>query len=236
MNTYIAIKDNIIIRVYRSGSLDSVKQALKNICASYDNIKEIPADKTYPETDEKGYYLRSIKPYNGMQYIPETPEIVEGFIPRHNGAGWEQITDIRGTYYHTDTQEQIIINTYDTEVDLTLYTKLIPEQFSKWVSEAWIFDYETYGKIISTQLRSKCREEREKYFPDTVKDNLLVGQTYSNKLLTIENYNKLVTFYRSMVSVFEPEIMRLTTKKEIDDLYESIEWPTEEKIMELINA
>ena len=103
----------------------------------------------------------------------------------------------------------------------------------KYVSS---FDYETYLKVVSVRLRAKCRAEREKYFPEDVKDNLVVGQTYPNELLTIENYNKLVTLYRNMVSTWEPRLMALTTKQGIDDMYDSIPWPGEQEILDAIKA
>lgn len=236
INTYIIIKNNTILRVYRSADKSGVIKALTNAgINSYDQIKQIDLATKFPRIDESGYYIDQIKPYNGMQYIPNAPEIIENHIPRYNGT-WEQVEDIRGTYYHIETKEKIEINTYETEIDLSTYTKLVPEIYDKWNNTAWAFDYEKYRDNKIAELRAKCREERETFFPDSVKDNLLVGQTYSNPLLTVENYNKLVTFYRSIVSLFEPELMALTSKNEIDTLYNSIEWPTEEKIMELLNA
>ena len=99
-------------------------------------------------------------------------------------------------HYNLETGD--IINAYDGNiVDVPEPYVEIPDSewnpanINKVTDGKYIssFDYGTYLKRISIQLRAKCREERERYFPDSVKDNILVGQAYSNKLLTIDNYH-----------------------------------------------
>jgi hypothetical protein len=94
---------------------------------------------------------------------------------------------------------------------------------------------EEYKKFICEDLRYRCRRDREKYFPEDVMLNLLIGQTYDNDLMTIENYSKLVTYYRTIVSTYEPQIMACTNKADIDTLYVSINLPDEAQIMKYIN-
>lgn len=95
---------------------------------------------------------------------------------------------------------------------------------------------EEYKAFICEDLRYRCRRDREKYFPVDVMTNLLVGQSYNNELLTVANYNKLVTYYRSVVATYEPQIMALKTKQEIDSFYSQIILPDEKKIIEYITA
>jgi hypothetical protein len=94
---------------------------------------------------------------------------------------------------------------------------------------------EEYKKFICEDLRYRCRRDREKYFPEDVMLNLLIGQTYDNSLITIENYSKLVTYYRGIVATYEPQIMACTNKADIDTLYASINLPDEAQIMKYIN-
>ena len=95
---------------------------------------------------------------------------------------------------------------------------------------------EEYKKFICEDLRYRCRRDREKYFPEDVMLNLLVGQTYDNELITIENYNKLVTYYRNIVATWEPQIMSCTTKESIDSIYASISLPDETQILSELGA
>jgi hypothetical protein len=92
-----------------------------------------------------------------------------------------------------------------------------------------------YKAFICEDLRYRCRRDREKYFPEDVMLNLLIGQSYDNALITIENYNKLVTYYRGVVATYEPQIMACTNKADIDTLYASINLPDEAQIMKYIN-
>jgi hypothetical protein len=92
-----------------------------------------------------------------------------------------------------------------------------------------------YKLFIAEDLRYRCRRDREKYFPEDVMLNLLIGQTYDNSLITIENYSKLVTYYRTIVSTYEPQIMACPNKSDIDTLYASINLPDEAQIMKYIN-
>lgn len=95
---------------------------------------------------------------------------------------------------------------------------------------------EEYKKFICEALRYRCRRDREKYFPEDVMLNLLVGQTYDNELITIDNYNKLVTYYRTLVATYEPQLIACATKDEIDSLYASIVLPDEAQILSQLGA
>ena len=103
----------------------------------------------------------------------------------------------------------------------------------KTISEMTIEEYKAF---ICEDLRYRCRRDREKYFPEDVMLNLLIGQTYDNALITIENYNKLVTYYRGVVSTYEPQIMACANKNDVDALYVSIALPDETQILSQLGA
>jgi len=229
---YIVIKADKILRVYDTNEGESgVKKALSNIgITEYNEIKAIEKTETFISIDENNYYSDKVKPYNGMEYISIEPEIKEGYLSKWNGKSWEYVKDINGEWYHKETKDIIHISNNETEEDINLYTRLQPDDLSKWNKDKWVFDYELYRNMTSEQLRFKCREEREKFFPDSVKDNLLVGQKYDNPLMTIENYNKLTTVYRGIIKKHEPEILKLDKKEDIDLYFNSIPFPTIEDL------
>jgi hypothetical protein len=233
---YIVIKSNKILRVYDTNEGESgVRKALSNIgIIEYDGIKLIDKYETFINIDENKFYSGKIKPYNGMELITIEPEIKDGYLVKWNGKSWDYIKDINGEWYHKETQEMIQISNNETDEDINLYTKLKPDDLSKWDTDKWVFDYELYRNMTSEQLRFKCRQEREVFFPDSVKDNLLTGITYNNPLLTIENYKAIASIYMNIVHTNEPEIQSATTKTEIDTLFGSIKFPTLDDIMRAI--
>lgn len=95
-------------------------------------------------------------------------------------------------------------------------------------------DIEELKNLIKKDFRLKCREEREKYFPDDVKDNLLVGCLYENELLTISNYKKLVDMYRDIVKNAEVLFDSAINKTDIDTIFNSIKFPSEADILEKV--
>lgn len=229
---YIVIKSNKILRVYDTNEgTAGVKKALSNIgITEYDEIKSIDKSETFISIDENKFYSGKIKPYNGMELVTIEPEIKDTHFAKWNGESWEYIEDINGEWYNKKTQQMVEISNNETKEDISLYTKLKPEYLTKWDKDKWVFDYELYRKMMSEQLRCKCREEREKFFPDSVKDNLLIGQKYDNPLMTIDNYNKLASVYRDIVKKHEPEILKLEKKEDIDSYFNSIPFPTIEDL------
>lgn len=232
VSKFIVVKDNIIVATwFTTEGVNCVIKAIKKMGLAYDYISA-SGSELYAKTDEDGYFIANVPPARGSIYAP-VPEAQSGKIQRFTGE-WIYEDDIRGLYYHKENKSTLNVTTFKTDEDLSNYTRLVPGGWDKWEDDKWVFDHVSYRNNTVLTLRARCREEREKYFPEDVKNNLVVGQEYGNKLLTVGNYNKLVSFYRKIVAEYEPMILDSTTREAIDNIYNSIEWPDEESIIEML--
>ena len=238
MNKYIVLNDNVILRVYESESIKSVEKALANSnIHNYTAIERIEPDAVYPILDYEDCFSVVQKPKNGMKIADSIPEQREGFIPRWDNKNkqWEYVENTKGLWYHKETKELRIISNINNTDSLSQYTKLTPkEEPSKWENDQWVLDIDRYRETAKYSLRKKCRNEREKYFPDDVKDNLLVGIEYENKKLTINNYKKLADYYRSIVHTNELLLDNTITKEDVDNIINSIKFPIESEILSMV--
>lgn len=236
MDKYIIIKGDIILRVYESASIDSVKKALVNVgITDYSEIRKIDKGTTFAKIDENNIYVGQAKPHNGMKYIESIPEIPDDYIAKFNGDSWEYEKNIDGIWYNKDTGYSIEVANNSTEYNLVNYTRLKPiDEFHKWDNDSWIFDIDKYRHNIKNQIRVKCRQDREKVFPNFAYFNLLAGVAYDNELVTIQNYKKLAEYYRNIVYINESLIDAAQTKEDVDTIFNSIVFPTEEDIIKKV--
>lgn len=95
-------------------------------------------------------------------------------------------------------------------------------------------DIDELKTIAKTELRLKCREEREKYFPDSVLTNLLAGCLYSNEYMSVSNYKKLADVYRNIVHDTELLIDNASSRIDIDNVLSSVIFPTENDLKEKV--
>ena len=150
------------------------------------------------------------------QPITDTPQ--EGNIIRRksDNSAWEEITDIRGTYYKIDTKEEVIID--DLDADLTGLTKNeIQSNYDEWNSETeqWECNLTTYKNAKKQEIKNQAQSEIINIYPLWKQININELQEYTEQEKT--NMWTLINSKRSQSDTKESEVNALTTKTELDD-------------------
>jgi hypothetical protein len=105
----------------------------------------------------------------------------------------------------------------------------------KWVIKN-IFNPDSYKKRLLDMLSERNYKESEKILPISKQINILTGNTqgypdYLTGKLGIENVGKFLSIYKTIYNKFKKDINSLKTKKEIDEVYDKIIFPTLDEIL-----
>ena len=144
-----------------------------------DGFAENSGEITVYCTDHQGIYSHSTTEFISEggslaagSYLDEPPPTKQGFAIVRTENGWEYKADHRGTYYSTETSEQVEINELgDLPQNLTQIPPLA--EICKWNGSTWVIDEAKLAEIKAQQQAEMWERIKQKRH-DNLRGGVLV--------------------------------------------------------------
>jgi hypothetical protein len=174
-----------------------------------------------PDPETPGLY---IVPANAtLTPIPKLTKSTD--LPIFENGQWSVMKDIRGKYYHTETQQETIVR--DLDADISKLTKLKPQSpYDTWNGSKWIFDLGRYKNDKVTEASQQSFMHVESIFPAYKLSNIMNGVCIYDEPYTVENYRVLVSGCRDEFYRVKALIENASSKAAVDEALTSLYFPT----------